>query len=178
MTSDELIADVIYQIGALQGICTAAGTRVSYVKPHGALYNTIAGDAHQGAAVIEGIKSIDPTLVLMGLAGASILRQASTAGLATVAEVFADRAYTATGQLVSRRETGAVLHDHAEIAARMLRLASEGVIEAVDGSILTLHADSICVHGDTPGSVDIAAQIRSLLNKSGIVIRPFTEVCA
>lgn len=178
VTHAELVADVIYQIGALQGICAAAGTRVSYVKPHGALYNTIASDARQGAAVIEGIKAVDPMLVLMGLAGAPILRQAAEAGLATVAEAFADRAYTAAGQLVSRREPGAVLHDPGLIAARMLRLAAEGVIEAVDGTPLALQADSICVHGDSPGAVAMAARIREVLQAGGVAIRPFTEVSA
>lgn len=173
VTSAELTADVIYQIGALQGLCTAAGTRVTYVKPHGALYNTIAQDARQAAAVIEGIKAIDPTLVMMGLAGAPILAQAREAGLATVAEAFADRAYTPAGTLVSRREAGAVLHDPDLIAARMLRLAREGVIEAVDGSPLHLSADSICVHGDSPGAVAISARIREVLIAGGVSIRPF-----
>ena len=149
VTSEELTADVIYQIGALQGLCAAAGTRVSYVKPHGALYNTIASDSRQAAAVIAGIQVVDPSLVLMGLAGAPILVQAREAGLATIAEAFADRAYTPDGQLVSRREKGAVLHDADAVAARMLRLAVEGVIEAIDGSVLRLQADSICVHGDS-----------------------------
>ena len=173
VTSAELTADVIYQIGALQGLCTAAGTRVTYVKPHGALYNTIAQDARQAAAVIEGIKAIDPTLVMMGLAGAPILAQAREAGLATVAEAFADRAYTPAGTLVSRREAGAVLHDPDLIAARMLRLATEGVIEAVDGSPLHLSADSICVHGDSPGAVAISARIREVLIAGGVSVRPF-----
>ena len=173
VASAELTADVIYQIGALQGLCTAAGTRVTYVKPHGALYNTIAQDARQAAAVIEGIKAIDPTLVMMGLAGAPILAQAREAGLATVAEAFADRAYTPAGTLVSRREAGAVLHDPDLIAARMLRLATEGVIEAVDGSPLRLSADSICVHGDSPGAVAISARIREVLIAGGVAIRPF-----
>ncbi len=173
VTSAELTADVIYQIGALQGLCTAAGTRVTYVKPHGALYNTIAQDARQAAAVIEGIKAIDPTLVMMGLAGAPILAQAREAGLATVAEAFADRAYTPAGTLVSRREAGAVLHDPDLIAARMLRLATEGVIEAVDGSPLRLSADSICVHGDSPGAVAISARIREVLIAGGVSVRPF-----
>ena len=178
VTSAELTADVIYQIGALQGICTAAGTRVTYVKPHGALYNTIAGDARQAAAVIEGIKAIDPALVLMGLAGAPILAQAREAGLKTVAEAFADRAYTPAGVLVSRREAGAVLHDPDLIAARMLRLAREGVIEAADGSTLHLQADSICVHGDSPGAVAISARIRQVLLAGGVEIAPFTEADA
>ena len=173
VTHAELVADVIYQIGALQGLCAAAGTSVTYVKPHGALYNTIAGDARQAAAVIDGIKAIDPTLVLMGLAGAPILAQAREAGLATVAEAFADRAYTPAGTLVSRREAGAVLHDPDLIAARMLRLATEGVIEAVDGSPLHLSADSICVHGDSPGAVAISARIREVLIAGGVAIRPF-----
>jgi UPF0271 protein len=178
VTSAELTADVIYQIGALQGICAAAGTRVTYVKPHGALYNTIAQDARQAAAVIEGIRAIDPALVMMGLAGAPILAQAAEAGLKTVAEAFADRAYTPTGALVSRREAGAVLHDPELIAARMLRLATEGVIEAVDGSVLRLQADSICVHGDSPGAVAISARIRQVLVAGGVAIRPFTGAAA
>lgn len=105
-TSEELIADVIYQIGALKGVAAAAGTTVRYVKPHGALYNRIANDAKQGQAVIDGIKAIDSSLVLMGLANAPILDLARKSGLAVVAEAFADRAYTPQGQLVSRREIG------------------------------------------------------------------------
>ncbi|WP_374423674.1 LamB/YcsF family protein [Paracoccus sp. (in: a-proteobacteria)] len=178
VASAELSADVIYQIGALQGLCAAAGTRVTYVKPHGALYNTIAGDARQAAAVIDAIKAIDPALILMGLAGAPILAQARAAGLNTVAEAFADRAYTPAGTLVSRREAGAVLHDPELIAARMLRLATEGVIEAVDGSTLHLQADSICVHGDSPGAVAISARIREVLVAGGVAIRPFAQVAA
>lgn len=173
VSADELAADVIYQIGALQGIARAAGTRVSYVKPHGALYNTIAHDARQGAAVIAALQQIDPDLVLMGLAGAPILDLAAAAGLKTVAEAFGDRAYTPDGQLVSRREKGAVLHDPQQVAARMVRLARTGQIEAIDGSTLTLRAGSICVHGDSAGAVDMAAQIRSALVQAGVAIAPF-----
>ncbi len=170
----DLEADVIYQIGALQGLARAAGTRVSYVKPHGALYNTIAHDARQAAAVIAGVRAVDPSLVLMGLAGAPVLAQARAAGLAVMAEAFADRAYQPDGQLVSRRAAGAVLHDPALVAARMLRLATEGVIEAVDGSSLRLEAGSICVHGDSPGAVAMARQIREVLVQAGVTIAPFT----
>ncbi|KJZ30902.1 hypothetical protein TW83_11935 [Paracoccus sp. S4493] len=170
---DDLTADVIYQIGALQGLARAAGTRVSYVKPHGALYNTIAGDARQADAVIAGIRAVNPSLVLMGLAGAPVLERARAAGLTLVAEAFADRAYTAAGALVSRRQKGAVLHDPDLIAARMLRLATEGVLEAEDGSILRLEADSICVHGDSPGAVAIAARVRDALVAGGVTIAPF-----
>lgn len=173
VTSAELTADVIYQIGALQGLATAAGTRVSYVKPHGALYNTIAGDPRQADAVIAGIREVDPGLILMGLAGAPILSRAQEAGLATVAEAFGDRAYTPQGHLVSRREAGAVLHDAKMVAARMVRLATEGVIEAIDGSTLTLKADSICVHGDSAGAVQMAQRIREGLIEAGVTVAPF-----
>lgn len=170
---DDLTADVIYQIGALQGLARAAGTRVTYVKPHGALYNTIADDARQADAVIAGVKAVDPSLVLMGLAGAPVLDRARAAGLSVVAEAFADRAYTAAGALVSRKQPGAVLHDADLIAARMLRLAREGVLEAEDGSILRLEADSICVHGDSPGAVAIAARVRDALVAGGVTVAPF-----
>lgn len=170
---DDLRADVIYQIGALQGLARAAGTRVTYVKPHGALYNTIAQDAGQGDAVIAAIRAIDPDLVLMGLAGAPILDRARAAGLRVVAEAFADRAYTPEGALVSRRQAGAVLHDPETVAARMVQLATTGVIQAVDGSDLHLQADSICVHGDSPGAVQMAAQIRQALLARGVTIAAF-----
>lgn len=171
----ELTADVIYQIGALQGLAAAAGTRVRYVKPHGALYNTIADDAVQADAVIAGILAIDKSLVLMALAGAPILERARAAGLRVVAEAFADRAYTPAGALVSRRDPGAVLHDPEEVAARMLRLATDGVIEAADGSELRLEAQSICVHGDSPAAVAMARSIRERLADAGVAIAPFAE---
>lgn len=174
----ELVADVIYQIGALQGICASAGTRVRYVKPHGALYNTIAVDPKQGAAVIEGIRAVDPALALMGLAGTQILAQAAEAGLPTIAEAFADRGYRPDGQLVSRRDPGAVLHDPDAVAARMLRLATEGEVEAADGSVLRLRADSICVHGDSPGAVAMAARIRAVLLAGGVTIAAFAGAAA
>jgi UPF0271 protein len=173
VTSEELMADVIYQIGALKGIAAAAGTTVRYVKPHGALYNRIAYDGRQGQAVIDGIKAVDPSLVLMGLANAPILELARGAGLAVVAEAFADRAYTPKGELVSRREEGAVLHDAAKIADRMVQLAREGTLEAIDGSTIRIEAQSICVHGDSPGAVSIAEQIRRRFEAEGIVIRSF-----
>ncbi|RJE78810.1 LamB/YcsF family protein [Paracoccus sp. JM45] len=170
---DDLRADVIYQIGALNGLAVAAGTRVTYVKPHGALYNTIAQDAGQGDAVIAAILAIDPDLVLMGLAGAPILDRARNAGLRVVAEAFADRAYTSGGMLVSRREKGAVLNDPETVAARMVQLATNGVIQAIDGSDLYLQADSICVHGDSPGAVSMASSIRQALLAKNVGIAAF-----
>ena len=169
----DLTADVVYQIGALAGLAAAAGTTVRYVKPHGALYNRIAVDAVQGAAVIAALKAVDPSLVLMGLAGAPILDQARAAGVAVVAEAYADRAYTPAGHLVPRRETGAVLHDAAAIAERMLRLATAGVIESIDGSLIRIEAQSICVHGDSSGAVAIAREVRGRLEAAGVAVAPF-----
>jgi UPF0271 protein len=169
----DLIADVVYQIGALRGLARAAGTTVGYVKPHGALYNRIAVDPLQGAAVIEAIKSIDSSLVLVGLANAPIIAQARAAGLQTIAEAYADRAYTKEGRLVSRREPGAVLHDPSQIAERMVRLAVHGTIEAIDGSVIHIEAQSLCVHGDSPGAVAIAREVRRRLEAEGVGISSF-----
>ncbi|KQV65224.1 5-oxoprolinase subunit PxpA [Rhizobium sp. Root1220] len=174
-TSDELVSDVIYQIGALKGLARAAGTRVSYVKPHGALYNTIAIDARQAADVITAIQAVDPELVLMALAGSPLVEQAETAGLRVVAEAFADRAYTADGHLVSRREPGAVLHDPENVASRMVKLVREGVITSIDGKPTRIKAHSICVHGDSPGAVDIARLLRVRLQEAGLTIAAFTN---
>ncbi|MDP9588315.1 UNVERIFIED_ORG: UPF0271 protein [Shinella zoogloeoides] len=175
ITTEDLTADVIYQIGALKGIAAAAGTTVRYVKPHGALYNRIAYDAGQGQAVIDGILAVDPSLILMGLANAPILDLARRAGLPVVAEAFADRAYTPKGELVSRREAGSVLHDETVIANRMVQLARGGTLQAIDGSTIQIEAQSICVHGDSPGAVAIAREIRRRFETEGITIRSFAE---
>jgi UPF0271 protein len=178
VASADLQADVIYQIGALQGLARVAGTRVRYVKPHGALYNTIAHDERQARDVIGAIRAIDPQLVLVALAGSPLVGWARQAGLAVVAEAFADRAYTPQGTLVSRREQGAVLHDPEAVAARMLRLAQEGVVQAIDGSLVRVQAESICVHGDSPGAVDMARRVRQVLEGAGVAVRPFVSPSA
>lgn len=175
VASADLIADVIYQIGALKGLAASAGVTVRYVKPHGALYNTIAHDARQGNDVITALLEIDPTLVLVGLAGSPLLNLARERGLRVVAEAFADRAYTPQGALVSRREKGAVLHDPQAVAQRMLRLVEEGVVQAIDGSLTRVQADSICVHGDSPGAVDMACELRRQLEQAGVKIQAFAD---
>ncbi|WP_278620999.1 LamB/YcsF family protein [Ectopseudomonas oleovorans] len=173
IASFDLTADVIYQIGALQALATAAGTSVRYVKPHGALYNTIAHDTRQALAVIEAIRAVDARLVLVALAGSPLIELARHEGLTCIAEAFADRAYTPTGALVSRREPGAVLHDAEQVAQRMLRLVQTGEIEAIDGSVTRIEADSICVHGDSPGAIQMAREVRQLLEHSGVSLQPF-----
>ncbi|MBA4085161.1 LamB/YcsF family protein [Janibacter terrae] len=169
----ELTADVIYQIGALEGFARVAGTRVRYVKPHGALYNAIVHHEAQAAAVVEAVLAYDRTLPVMGLPGSVWLRLAQEAGLTTVGEAFADRAYTPEGTLVSRREPGAVLHDPAEIARRCVRIATKGEVVAVDGTVVAAPAGSLCVHGDSPGAVEIARQVRAGLDEAGVELTPF-----
>ena len=174
-TSQELVADVIYQIGALQGLAAAAGTRVRYVKPHGALYNTIAHDERQANDVITALLAVDPGLTLMALAGSPLIGWARARGLRVVAEAFADRAYNDDGSLVSRRLPGAVLHDADAIAERMLRLVQTGEVESITGRSVPVQADSICVHGDSPGAVEMARRIRARLEQAGVALRPFVD---
>ncbi|MDO4238880.1 LamB/YcsF family protein [Micrococcus sp.] len=169
----ELADDVLYQIGALEALAGAAGATVRYVKPHGALYNTIVHHEEHAQAVIDGIAAFGADLPVLLLPGSVALKKAEAAGLRGVAEAFADRGYTPDGTLVSRREPGAVLHDEDEVAARMVRLATEGVITAVDGSDVRVAAESICVHGDTPGAVSMAAAVRRALEDAGVTIAPF-----
>ena len=178
IASADLRAGVIYQIGALQGLARAAGTTVRYVKPHGALYNTIAHDERQARDVIAAIRAVDPQLVLVALAGAPLIGWARAEGLRVVAEAFADRAYTPEGTLVSRRQAGAVLHDPAQVAARMLRLAREGVLPAIDGSEVRIAAESICVHGDSPAAVVMARHVRRELEGAGVALRAFVDRAA
>ena len=172
-TSAELVADVIYQIGALQGLARAAGTRVRYVKPHGALYNTIAHDERQASDVIAAMQAADPQLTLLALAGSPLVERARARGLAVVAEAFADRAYNDDGSLVSRRLPGAVLHDADQVAERMLRWAESGTLLSITGQPVRVQADSICVHGDSPGAVEMARRIRARLQAAGVPLAPF-----
>jgi UPF0271 protein len=169
----ELTNDVLYQLGAIRQFAEVAGTRVSYIKPHGALYNAIVHNETQAQAVVDAVMDFDPGLPALGLPGSAWLFLAEEAGLPVFHEVFADRAYTPEGRLVSRREPGAVLHDPAEVAERCVRVATDGEIVAIDGSVIKVRADSICVHGDTPGAVRIARTVRAELDDAGVTIAPF-----
>ena len=172
-SATELADDVLYQLGALEGIARAAGGRISYVKPHGALYNTIVTHREQAQAVVDAVKAFGGDLPMLLLPGSVALAAAEAAGLRGVAEAFADRAYNPDGTLVSRREPGAVLHDEDAVAANMVRLATEGTIVARDGSTIKTSAESICLHGDTAGAVSMAAAVRRELEASGVDIRSF-----
>ena len=173
--SSDLIASCIYQIGALQGLAQAAGTTVKYVKPHGALYNKIAQDKRQASDVITAMLELDKNLTLLALAGSPLIQWARDAGLNVVAEAFADRAYTPQGELVSRTLPGAVLHDEALITERMLNLVREGTLQAIDGSTVRIEADSICVHGDSPGAVSIARNLRQRFEQEQIQLTSFVK---
>jgi 5-oxoprolinase (ATP-hydrolysing) subunit A len=170
---NELADDVVYQIGALQAVAAVEGARVKYVKPHGGLYNAIVHHTAQARAVVDAIRSVDPGLPIMGLPGSEVLRLAEAAGLRAVPEAFADRAYTPEGTLVSRSLPGAVLDDPAQVAEHVLRMATESAVRAVDGSILKIRAESICVHGDSPGAVAMAAAVKSALSGAGVRLAAF-----
>ncbi|MVA76574.1 5-oxoprolinase subunit PxpA [Auraticoccus sp. F435] len=170
---EALRADVLFQLGALDGFARVAGSRVRYVKPHGALYNTIVHHEEQAAAVVRAVADYDATLPVLGLPGSAWLRLAAEAGLTVVHEAFADRAYTPEGTLVSRRLPGSVLHDRDEIAERCVAMATGGAIKDVEGGDLVLEPGSICVHGDTPGAVEIARAVRERLTAAGVELAPF-----
>ncbi|WP_115788422.1 LamB/YcsF family protein [Arthrobacter silvisoli] len=169
----ELADDVVYQIGALQALAATAGARVKYVKPHGGLYNAIVKHTAQAQAVVDAVKAVDPSLPILGLPGSEVLRLAEKAGLRAVTEAFADRAYNPDGTLVQRTLPGAVLHDPAEVAEHVLRMATEQRIMAIDGTILNVRAESICVHGDSPGAVAMATAVKSALSDAGVSIASF-----
>jgi UPF0271 protein len=171
----ELTNDVLYQLGALEAFARVAGTRVRYVKPHGALYNAIVQHEAQAGAVVEAVRRYDPALPVLGLPGSAWLRLAADAGLPAVAEAFADRAYTAEGTLVARREPGAVLPDADVIAERCVRLVTRGEVVAVDGTVVAVEAQSVCVHGDTEGAVTIATAVRRALAGAGVTLAAFTD---
>ncbi|WP_448625174.1 LamB/YcsF family protein [Geodermatophilus sp. URMC 64] len=170
----ELTDDVLYQLAALDGVARASGGRVSYLKPHGALYNAVVTHEAQAKAVVEAVTAYDRGLPVLGLPGSVLLRKAEAAGLRTVAEGFADRGYTPEGTLVSRRAPGALVHDPRAVAERAVRMAAEGVVVAVDGTTVDVAVDSVCVHGDTPGAVELARGVRSALERAGLRVGSFT----
>ncbi|MER7567124.1 LamB/YcsF family protein [Streptomyces sp. NPDC048523] len=171
--SAELTAEVAYQIGALEVFARAAGTRVSYVKPHGALYNRVVHDEEQAAAVVAGVLLADATLPVLGLPGSRLLEAAGKAGLEAVTEAFADRAYTEEGTLVPRGQEGAVVTDPEAVVERSLGLARDHAVTARSGTRIEVEARSLCLHGDTPGAVELARRVRQRLESSGVRVEAF-----
>jgi UPF0271 protein len=170
---DELRDDILYQIGALEAFSRVAGTRVRYVKPHGALYNTAAVDEGQASAVVAAVSAYDAGLPVLCQPGSVLALAAVEAGLTVVGEGFADRGYRADGTLVPRSAPGAVIHDQDLVASRAARMAAEGVVVAVDGTHVPAAVRSICVHGDTPGAVDLARRVRAALVSAALTVSPF-----
>jgi UPF0271 protein len=173
--SDELAAEVAYQIGALEVFARAAGSRVAYVKPHGALYNRVVRDEEQAAAVVDGVvlAGAGVALPVLGLPSSRFLKVAERAGLPVVTEAFADRAYTDEGTLVPRTQDGAVITDVDAVVERSLGLARLGVVTSHSGGRVPVRARSLCLHGDTAGAVDLARRVRAGLESSGVRVEAF-----
>lgn len=172
-TPGELVDEILYQIGALDALASANGTRVSYVKPHGALYNTIVHHEAHARAVVDGVRAYSPDLPLMLLPGGIAVEIAEQAGLRVIREAFADRGYNPDGTLVSRREAHAVMHDPEAVAQRVLQVATTGAVTAIDGTKVDVRAESVCVHGDSPGSVEMTRSVVARLEAEGVEIRSF-----
>jgi len=174
-TPDEIRNYVVYQIGALQGYCKVYGTRLRHVKPHGALYLTAVVNEEVARAVAEAIVSIDSNLLYVALAGAKgemMTRIGNDVGLKVIYEAFPDRAYTPEGNLLSRREPGAVIKEPGEVTERALRMVLEKRVIAVDGSSIPFEVDTLCVHGDTPTAVELTKSIREALESEGVELSP------
>jgi 5-oxoprolinase (ATP-hydrolysing) subunit A len=175
MEPNELRDAVLYQFGALDAFAQVAGSEIVYVKAHGALYHATATQRRLADAVVAAAVEYDPSMAVLGLPESELSAAADDAGLEFVTEAFADRAYRPDGGLVSRREAGSVLDDPTEIAERAVRLAVDNEVEAVDGSVVSVRARSLCVHSDTPGAVEIARSVREALDAAGVGVRRFTD---
>jgi 5-oxoprolinase (ATP-hydrolysing) subunit A len=173
MSFDELFGDVLYQLGALDGVAHAVGASVDYVKLHGALYGTTIHDAEQASAVVAAVNAYDPGLPFLGLPGSELLKQAKEAGHPVFVEAFADRAYLADGTLVPLSEENAVLHDVDAVVERAIRLATQGEVVAADGTVVALRPDSLRLQGGSPAAVEMAARIRAGLEAAGVGLESF-----
>ena len=171
-TPREIEDFVLYQLSALAGIAAAEGVRLQHVKAHGALYNMAVRDRGMADAIARAVASFDSSLVLLGLPGSELLHAGAALGLPTAGEAFADRAYEPDGSLASRRKPGSVIHDPSEVVARAVRMVERHEVVATDGSTIRLDADTLCLHGDTPGSGDLARQIRAALEAAGAAVMP------
>lgn len=172
-STEEIKADVIYQIGALMAMCKSEGLFLQHVKAHGALYNAAGDDIVVGRAIAEAIKAVDENLYMLCLGNSQMVAAAKEVGVKYVEEAFADRAYTSKGTLVSRKQAGAVIHDLEIVADRVLSMVKAKQVIGIDGTIVPIQAQTICVHGDTPGSVDMIKLIRQTMEKENIALQAF-----
>jgi UPF0271 protein len=170
-TPDQIRTDTLYQLGALDALCRAAGVRMQHVKPHGALSNIAHHDAVIAGAIAAAAKAFDPELLFFAMPGSELLNAALAAGLKVALEAFADRAYNADGSLVNRKLPGAMITDPAVAADRMVRLVIDGKLSAIDGTELEFRPDTICTHSDTFGAVEIVRSVRTCLIAAGVAVR-------
>lgn len=176
---DVLRDDVLYQIGALDAFARAAGTRVSYVKPHGALYHAVIDNQPQALAVVQAVLAWvrghpgEPSPAVLGLPGSMLLDAVRAAGLRAVPEAFVDRAYDTDGRLTTRAAPNALVTDPIDVATRAVRMATRNEVVAQDGTVVLAPAESLCVHGDTPGAVAIARAVRRALQEADVEVAPF-----
>jgi len=173
---DEIYSDCLYQIGALSAFCKASGTQLQHVKAHGALYNTAANDIELARAIATAVKHAGGNLILMGLANSIFEKAAADIGVPFASEAFADRAYEEDGSLVPRKKRGSMIHDGLIAAERVIRMVEEGKVKTITGKDISLKPDSICLHGDTPEAVEMAAIIKEKLQEQGIKVAPLREV--
>lgn len=176
MSSDELEAFLIYQLGALAGIAQVAGTRLTHAKPHGALYNQAARDDSIATAITRAIAAFDPALVVVTLPESALRLAALSRGLRVALEGFADRAYSANGTLVPRDRPGALIHDPEIAVARAVRMVTQGEVETIEGALIPLRVDTLCIHGDTPDAARLATRLRNALEQAEVTIAPLIEV--
>lgn len=175
LSAQEARTDVLYQIGAVSAFTRAADVPLQHVKPHGQLNNLAVADRELAEAIVAAVRAFDRNLILVAYGG-ELARAAADAGLTVGYEVFADRAYHADGTLVSRRQPGAIIHDVEQVVARAVAMVRERRVRAITGELVVVRADTICVHGDTPGAASIAAALQAGLTAAGIAVRPLREV--
>ena len=176
VTADEARAYIKYQVGALMAFCRAEGLELHHVKPHGALYNAMGRDPALAEAVCQGIRDCGKNLIVMALAGSAAVEAAVSLGLPVAQEVFADRAYEEDGSLVDRKKPGAMITDENEAIARVVRMVTDGKVQAITGRDIPVRADSVCVHGDGPKALAFVRSIRDALQKAGVTVAPLREV--
>jgi len=177
-SADEVYAYCLYQIGALSAFCRAEGVGLQHVKPHGAMYNQAAKDRKLADAITRAVKDSGEDIILMGLANSEFGLSAKALGVRFAGEAFADRAYLRDGSLMPRSREGAVIHDAASAARRVVSMATEGKVTADDGTEINFRPDTICLHGDTAEAVAMAVAVRKALKDAGIEIKPLREVLA
>lgn len=175
LTAREIYHLVVYQLGALLGFCKAYEVPLHHVKPHGALYNWAAEEKTIADAIAQGVVDVDPALILVGLSQSALIYAGKDKGLCVCEEVFADRAYTSSGSLVARDVEGAIIKDVKTALGRIHTMLDQGVVEAVDGSLVPVQSDTLCVHGDEPAAVFFAQALKEELQASGVVVQAFTR---